>query len=232
MLFSDNFVIIMNTFTEENYLKSIFKLCEYSKDPVSTNAIAAAIQTKAATVTDMLKKLSDKKLINYKPYKGVTMTSHGKKIALDIIRKHRLWELFLVETLSFKWDEVHKLAEQLEHIKSDELIDRLDAFLGYPKVDPHGDPIPDKEGNINHDKQIRLSEVLPNQNCIMSGVIDHSSSFLQYLEEIKLSLGSELNVIKTYSYDGSMDIKINTHESVHISKQISNNILVTLNVRG
>ncbi|HNQ12055.1 MAG TPA: metal-dependent transcriptional regulator [Bacteroidia bacterium] len=222
----------MNTFTEENYLKAIYKLCEYSDTPVNTNAIANSIKTKAATVTDMLKKLNEKKLINYVPYKGVTLTKQGNKIALDIIRKHRLWELFLVETLNFKWDEVDKIAEQLEHIKSDDLINRLDSFLGFPKKDPHGDPIPDKNGVIDSSQQIRLSEVKINKPCIMSGVIDHSGSFLRYLEEINLQLGQIIKVVKYFDYDGSIDLMLDSKNTIHISKQVAGNVLVTLHNRG
>jgi DtxR family Mn-dependent transcriptional regulator len=137
----------MNTFTEENYLKTIYH-CSLNAGCASTNQIAAATHTRAASVTDMLKKLADKKLINYTKYQGVTLTRDGEKIALGIIRKHRLWEYFLVEKLHFKWDEVHEVAEELEHISSTELVDRLDKFMEYPKYDPHGDPIPDSEGQF------------------------------------------------------------------------------------
>src|SRR3984885_5178673 len=150
----------MNTFTEENYLKAIYHL-SHESGSVSTNQIAAALNTKAASVTDMLKKLADKALINYEKYQGVTLTSAGQKIALHIIRKHRLWEYFLVEKLNFKWDEVHEMAEEMEHISSVELIDRLDKFMDYPKHDPHGDPIPDSDGKFKvHDlKPVSAIEV-------------------------------------------------------------------------
>lgn len=145
----------MNSLTEENYIKAIYKLCEKSADAVSTNAIAEKMHTKAASVSDMLKKLSKKKLINYRKYQGVTLTAKGEKLALAIVRKHRLWELFLVQKLNFKWDEVHDIAEQLEHIQSDELVKRIDKFLDHPKFDPHGDPIPDVNGKL-HPQRSRL----------------------------------------------------------------------------
>src|SRR5580693_6558937 len=155
----------MNTFTEENYLKAIYHLSLQSES-VSTNQIAASLNTKAASVTDMLKKLADKELINYTKYQGVTLTPQGEKIAVSIIRKHRLWEYFLVEKLNFKWDEVHDVAEELEHISSKELADRLDQFMGYPKYDPHGDPIPDSNGKLKTHELKPVSSLSINSNGI------------------------------------------------------------------
>src|ERR1700749_728819 len=168
----------MNTFTEENYLKAIYH-CSAKGESVGTNEIAAALNTKAASVTDMLKKLADKKLINYAKYQGVTLTSTGENVAVHIIRRHRLWEYFLVEKLHFKWDEVHDMAEEMEHISSRELIDRLDKFMGYPKYDPHGDPISDCDGHFTHDELRQLSTMSVAQTGIISGVRDHSAAFLQ-----------------------------------------------------
>src|SRR6201996_7606541 len=173
----------MNTFTEENYLKAIYHLSTQSES-VSTNQIAAALSTKAASVTDMLKKLADKELINYTKYQGVTLTTAGEKIALSIVRKHRLWEYFLVEKLNFKWDEVHDVAEELEHISSKELIDRLDDFMGNPKYDPHGDPIPDSNGKFKSHELKPVAGLIVNEIGIISGVRDHSTAFLQYLERM------------------------------------------------
>ena len=136
------------TFSEENYLKTIYHLTTASDAEVSTNAIAEKMETKASSVTDMLKKLAEKGLINYKKYQGVSLTQDGKLAAKMSVRKHRLWEVFLVEKLGFSWDEVHDIAEQLEHIKSEKLINKLDDFLDNPTEDPHGDPIPDREGRI------------------------------------------------------------------------------------
>ena len=158
----------MQTQTEENYLKAIYKLSEES-ERVSTSAISDLMQTKSASVTDMLKRLHDKGLVEYKRYQGVTITGRGKKVALEIIRKHRLWEVFLVETLKFKWDEVHPIAEQLEHVRSKELVRRLEKFLGYPKVDPHGDPIPDRSGQLKDTGLRPLSELNSGDAAILEG---------------------------------------------------------------
>ncbi|HMG16278.1 MAG TPA: metal-dependent transcriptional regulator, partial [Saprospiraceae bacterium] len=159
---------------EENYLKAIYKILEFSTEPVSTNALAERLEIKAATATDMLKRLSEKELINYIKYQGVTLTDLGQQKALYIIRKHRLWEMFLVEKLSFSWDEVHEVAEQLEHINSSKLIDELDRLLEYPTVDPHGDPIPSAEGTIAPPNRTSLSQFEPGSLIKVSGVKDHS----------------------------------------------------------
>src|SRR6202012_3976897 len=206
----------MNTLAEENYLKSIYHL-SLNNDNVSTNQIAALLNTRAASVTDMLKKLADKALINYTRYQGVSLTSSGEKIALHIIRKHRLWEYFLVEKLNFKWDEVHDMAEELEHISSKELIDRLDKFMGCPKYDPHGDPIPDSNGNFKvHDlKPVSLAVV--NEGGVISGVRDHSTAFLQYLEKQGLTIGKKIKVKEIMDYDHSMILQLE-NTNVHISR--------------
>ncbi len=220
----------MNSFTEENYLKAIFKLMEKSgTKAISTNAIAEKVNTKAATVTDMLKKLSGKKFINYQKYKGVTLTPTGKHAALSIIRKHRLWEVFLVDKLKFKWDEVHAMAEQLEHINSDELINRLDLFLGKPKTDPHGDPIPDIKGVIHASKSTLLSNCSLNKNLVMTGVVDHSPAFLQYLDKMNISLGDEISILNMIDFDRSFEISINRKKNIHISNDVAKNILVSKN---
>jgi DtxR family Mn-dependent transcriptional regulator len=216
----------MISFTEENYLKAIYKLLEKGEKEVSTNSIAEKMLTKAASVTDMLKKLSEKKLINYKKYQGVTLTSKGEKIAVSIIRKHRLWEVFLVEKLQFKWDEIHDIAEQLEHIKSDALIERIDKFLNFPKFDPHGDPIPDINGKFHEKNSQLLSTVSKNGICIITGVVDHSAVFLQYLDKNGLSLGSEIKVDDIMEYDRSFKIHLNKKHSLHLSNDVAKNILV------
>lgn len=215
----------MNSFTEENYLKAIYKLIEQEGDVVTTNSIAEKMNTKAASVTDMLKKLSDKKLINYQKYQGVTLTSKGEKVALTIIRKHRLWEMFLVEKLDFKWDEVHDVAEQLEHINSDKLIEQIDKFLNYPKVDPHGDPIPDAKGKLNVPKSHLLSNFNKNDICIMTGVVDHTPAFLQYLDRSGIALGNEIKIKDIAEFDHSLQITINKSNAVFISNEVAKNIL-------
>ena len=215
----------MNTYTEENYLKAIYKFSRSSDDSVSTNIIAEELDTKASSVTDMIKKLSDKKLVSYQKYKGVKLTNKGRKIAISVIRKHRLWEYFLVEKLDFKWDEVHDMAEQLEHIQSDELVERLDSFLEYPKYDPHGDPIPDKDGNLNHHVDISLSDLKPNQCGLVVGVKEHSTSYLKYLESIGLLLGVKVKVNEIVDFDHSMNIQIGK-QKMNISFQASKHLII------
>lgn len=165
--------------TEENYLKAIYSIEIQTGKSVSTNKIAERMLTKASSVTDMIKKLSEKGLIDYKKYQGSKLTSKGKKIAVTIIRKHRLWEVFLVNKLNYNWDQVHELAEQLEHIKSNTLIDKLEAFLEFPTHDPHGDPIPDKNGNIIHHQNVMLSSIPKGKTCVVIGVKDSSSAFFK-----------------------------------------------------
>jgi DtxR family Mn-dependent transcriptional regulator len=214
------------THSEENYLKAIWKLIGNSTETVSTNDIAAIVKTKAASVTDMLKKLADKKLIGYQPYKGVTLTAKGKRVAVEVVRKHRLWEVFLVDQLDFKWDEVHDIAEQLEHIQSEALTEKLDKFLGFPRVDPHGDPIPDKAGKISDQQQIPLAKLETGKKGIMSGVADHSSLFLQFLDKNGIQLGDKIENLAITDYDQSMSISINGKRAVHISHEVAKNILV------
>lgn len=211
--------------TEENYLKAIFKLTTENKS-ASTNAISNEMSTSAASVTDMLKRLSEKSLINYKKYKGVSLTQDGGKVATNLVRCHRLWEVFLLEKLDFAWDEVHEIAEQLEHIKSDELIERLDRFLNYPKFDPHGDPIPDAKGNFTFRKQILLSELKANEKGVIVGVNEHSASFLQYLDRLELTLGATIIVIENFDYDESKKVKLNGKSEHLISNKVCQNLFV------
>lgn len=218
--------VLMNTFTEENYLKTIYH-CALASGSATTNQIAAATNTRAASVTDMLKKLSEKKLINYAKYQGVTLTAEGERIAISVIRKHRLWEYFLVEKLDFKWDEVHEVAEELEHITSIELIDRLDKFMGYPKYDPHGDPIPDANGRFKRQELKPVSGLAVNETGVVAGVGDHSTAFLQYLERSSLTLGTKLTVIEIIDYDHSVILQISDKRS-NISREVAKNLLVAL----
>lgn len=216
----------MQTFTEENYLKIIFHLSKNELEMVSTNQIAAEMETAAATVTDMLKKLSDKKLIKYQKYKGVLLTKLGLAIAGKIVRKHRLWETFLVNKLNFGWDEVHDLAEQLEHIKSDELINRIDKYLGYPKYDPHGDCIPDKNGKMPTIATKPLNSSDLNGNYQLVGVLQQSTSFLKMLDKLKIKIGCKIKVIDKHSFDGSMQIKIDSQKAINISEMVAKNLIV------
>jgi DtxR family Mn-dependent transcriptional regulator len=216
----------MNSETEENYLKAIFKIAENADGKVSTNSIAEKLNTKASSVTDMIKKLADKQLIAYEKYQGVKLTEKGEKIAIQIIRKHRLWEYFLVTTLNFKWDEVHEIAEELEHINSDALIDKLDSFLGFPEHDPHGDPIPNKDGLFNKHKSLPLATFLEGDKLLITGVIDHSATFLQYLAAMGLELGSSLQIKQIISFDKSFMIIVNNEKQIFVSYQVAKNLLV------
>jgi len=218
----------MNSFTEENYLKAIYHLSKDDGSVVTTNSISEAINTTAASVTDMLKKLAEKKLISYVKYQGTTLTEAGRRAAANIIRKHRLWEVFLVEKLDFKWDEVHDIAEELEHINSTELIARLDQYLGFPKVDPHGDPIPDSEGNFNHKQLTKVSKLNPGQQGSISGVSEHSAVFLQFLEKTGLTLGAVLKIKEVLEFDGSVTLIIDHSKEITISREVAKNILVVI----
>ena len=211
--------------TEENYIKAIYSIGLHTGKSVSTNNISQELETKASSVTDMIQKLSDKKLVAYKKYKGSNLTSKGKNIAIKIVRKHRLWEVFLVNKLDYKWDEVHDLAEQLEHIKSNSLIDKLENFLEFPAHDPHGDPIPDKNGNITHHKDNMLSSIPIGKLCTVIGVKDSSKAFLNYLDNSNIKLGSTLKVISKEEFDNSIIIEMNK-TSISISNQISKNLFV------
>ncbi len=213
------------SFSEENYLKTIFHLEQDSGGSVSTNDIAEKMATKASSVSDMLKKLADKKLLNYIPYQGVTLTPKGKNSALSVIRNHRLWEVFLVDKLHFKWDEVHELAEELEHIHSEELTNRMDAFLGFPSFDPHGDPIPDKNLKIKKVSKKLLSELKEGQKGILVGIHDSNNEFLQYLDRLNLKVGYKIEVINVEPFDESITINCQGHAHF-LSKKSASNIFI------
>jgi len=213
----------MYSLAEENYLKTIFHLEKECEGGVSTNAIAVKMDTKPSSVTDMVQKLAEKEVLLYKKYKGTQLTKTGKKIAANVIRKHRLWEVFLVEKLNFPWDEVHEIAEQLEHVHSDELISRLDKYLDFPDFDPHGDPIPDKHGKIKPSEKKLLSELEKNQRGICVGVKESNSEFLQYLDKRKIAIGSKIKVLGKEFFDGSMMIQVGRNQ-LFISKIIADNI--------
>ncbi len=211
--------------TEENYLKAIYSIGISNTKIANTTLIAERLKTKPSSVTDMIKKLAEKELVNYEKYKGVTLTQSGKKIAIEIVRKHRLWEVFLVNKLHFNWDEVHDMAEQLEHIKSDSLIGRLEKFLEFPKHDPHGDPIPDENGNIAHHKKVMLSSVEANTSSIVIGVKDSSAAFLKFLDNATIKLGSTLKIVSKEEFDNSLLIE-NNGLKISISHQIAKNLFV------
>ena len=213
------------THSAENYLKTIYHLSQANPDGVSTNAIAAMLDTKASSVTDMIKKLAERELIIYQKYQGVVLTESGRMAAKMIVRKHRLWEVFLVETLDFSWDEVHEIAEELEHIKSEKLIEKLSAFLNHPTLDPHGDPIPNSKGEIPTVEKKLLSEIEVGKSAVCVGVKDTSSAFLKYLNKNGIALGEDFKILSREEFDGSMAILVGNQE-ITISNKIANNLFV------
>lgn len=214
--------------TEENYLKCIYHIELSNSKNVSTTLIAKQMKTKASSATDMMKKLADKKLVNYEKYKGVSLTKKGKSIAVKIIRKHRLWEVFLVKKLNFNWDEVHDIAEQLEHIKSDKLINKLDSFLNYPTKDPHGDPIPSVNGKIKTENSILLNKAKTNVKYKVTCVKDNSKDLLQFLDKNNIHIDSEITLLNKFDFDNSVTIITNKGITLSLSNKVSANIFVNL----
>lgn len=213
------------TQSEENYLKVIYHLNGASPKGVNTNAIALMMETKASSVTDMLKKLAEKELVDYQKYQGVSLTENGLHAAKMIIRKHRLWEVFLVQKLGFAWDEVHEIAEELEHVKSEKLTDKLDAFLDFPSFDPHGDPIPNKNGEIKMMHKLVLSEAELHTAYLFVGVKNSSAEFLQYLDKQKISLGVTISILSKEDFDASLSIEVEG-KALTISHKIAENLFV------
>lgn len=214
------------TVSEENYLKAIYHLSEGGKKSVSTNDIAAEMKNKPASVSDMLRKLGEKEVIEYRKYYGLQITETGKRYALQTIRKHRLWEVFLVEKLNFAWDEVHEVAEQLEHIQSPLLIQRLDAYLNYPKFDPHGDPIPDEFGDVRSRPRVQLNEMEVNQTGQIVAVEDSTPAFLRYLDKVGAYIGARIKILDKVEFDGSVEILVDQKKTIFMSKDVACNILV------
>ncbi|MDT0538949.1 metal-dependent transcriptional regulator [Croceitalea sp. P059] len=213
------------TRAEENYIKAIYHLGGKESFSISTNAISKEMKTKPSSVTDMAKKLAEKGLVNYIKYKGVCLTKKGIKTALTIIRKHRLWEVFLFKKLDFSWDEVHEVAEQLEHIKSEKLIDKIDELLDFPKYDPHGDPIPSKNGHFQERAKQLLSELPIPSKGICVGVKNTSSAFLRFLDKNQIALGDAIEVLEKEAFDDSLYINING-QKLHVSNQIATNLFI------
>jgi len=211
--------------SEENYLKTIFHL-QTKDDNVTTNELAEKLHTKPASITDMMKKLKTRKLVNYQPYQGFRLTPEGKKVALSIIRRHRLWEYFLAEKLKFNWNEVHEVAEQLEHVSNKKLIDKLDEYLAFPKFDPHGDPIPDTNGKMETGTQINLSELPVNKPAKVCFIANQSELLLEHLNEKKINIGASIVIKRKFSFDDSLEIK-SDNKLLSISDQLAKNIFVT-----
>jgi len=221
------------TQSEENYLKSVFNLLDEntkaSENRVSTNLIAKDLQTKASSVTEMIKKLSDKGLVSFEKYKGCNLTDTGEQEAIQIIRKHRLWETFLVEKLAFNWNEVHDIAEQLEHIKSPLLTNKLSAFLNHPKFDPHGDPIPDENGIFpKHDSIGKLTDLLINQNSIVVKIGSDNADLLSHLSKNNIGIHSQIKCLEKNDFDDSMKVEIDGLHSLTLSKKVVKNIYIKL----
>jgi len=209
--------------SEENYIKAIFHL-QREDGAVTTNELAAELNTRPASVTDMMKKLKTKKLVHYQAYHGFRLSNEGKKLALIIIRRHRLWEFFLAEKLKFSWDEVHAVAEDLEHVSSKKLIDKLDEFLGFPRFDPHGDPIPDANGRIETSKQVSLHDLPLNKSAVVCHVSDQSREMLELLGHKKIGIGTKLEIKRKFIFDNSLEVKVRQHVAITISEQLSKNI--------
>ena len=213
------------TTSEENYLKAIFHL-QSEGGTVSTNALAEKLSTRPASVTDMMKKLSAKKLLHYKPYHGFTLSAEGKRIDLIIIRRHSLWEYFLSEKLQFSWSEVHQLAEELEHVSSRTLIDRLDEYLGFPPFDPHGDPIPDRKGKIRTVSKVPVLEMALHRPALVCQVTNQSAEMLELLHHKQIGIGTRIEVKKHFEFDNSLELKLKSG-LVTISEQLAKNMFAT-----
>jgi DtxR family Mn-dependent transcriptional regulator len=211
--------------SEENYIKAIYHL-QKEDGTVTTNELARELKTRPASVTDMMKKLKAKKLLHYEAYQGFRLSNEGRKVALNIIRRHRLWEFFLAEKLKFSWDEVHEVAEDLEHVSSKKLIDKLDEFLGFPRVDPHGDPIPDPDGKIETSRQVSLQDLPLNRPAVVSHVSDQSTEILELLRHKNIRIGTRLEVKRKFDFDHSMEVKMGRQPVFTISEQLAKNIFV------
>lgn len=218
--------MITLTSAEENYLKAIYHLSDGGKKGVSTNDVSAEMKTKPASVSDMLRKLGEKEVIEYRKYYGLHITEEGKKLALQTIRKHRLWEVFLVEKLKFSWDEVNEVADELSHVKSKVLIQRLDEYLGFPKFDPHGDPIPDEYGDVRARPRQLLNDLDLGSTGQIVAVKDSSPAFLRYLDKVGAYIGARIKVMDKTEFDGSVEILVDNKKSIFMSKDVAGNILV------
>lgn len=211
--------------SEENYIKAIYHL-QQEVDRVNTMLLASTLETKPASITDMLKKLKTKRLLDYKPYYGFKLSAEGNRVALGIIRRHRLWEFFLAEKLKFNWEEVHEMAEDLEHVSNKKLIDKLDAFLGYPKFDPHGDPIPDQDGKIQKEEHVLLSELKLKAQGRVTKIKSHSKKIMDLVAHQQINIGSRITVKKVFEFDESMEIVIDGKMTKNISQQLAKNIFI------
>jgi len=217
----------MQTHSEENYLKTIYLLSKQSNDKVSVTALASALANNPASVIVMLKKLIKKNLIDYDKNIGVRLNETGNKAAVQIIRRHRLWELFLQNKFGYTWDEVHEIAEQMEHVHDEQLADRLDKFLDFPQFDPHGEAIPKANGQMPDIKVKTLQEVQVGKVCKVASVKDTSKSFLQYLYRLNIGIGTTIKVIERIDFDGSLIIMIENSTKATVSEKFIESIFVS-----
>jgi DtxR family Mn-dependent transcriptional regulator len=216
----------MNSLTEENYLKAIYRLSQRKNFKITPTAIAEEVKVNAASVVEMIRKLTEKKLIRYDRISGAKLSEKGTKTALAIVRNHRLWEVFLLEKLGYTWDIVHEIAEQLEHVKHPELADRLDKFLGSPEYDPHGDPIPKSNGEVPATTNVRLAEMEAGSVCAVVAVKDTSVSFLQYLQQLSIGIGTRIKVLDKIPFDESLRLQIGKGDVTTVSRKFAENLLV------
>ena len=214
----------MNSLTEENYLKAIFHLLD-SENQVTVNELSKFLQIKMPSVNSMMKKFADKNWVIYETYKPIRVTELGRKEAAIVVRKHRLTEMFLVEKMGFGWENVHEIAEQLEHVHSEDFFDKMDEILNFPKVDPHGEPIPDKDGIIITQNLKKLSECKINETVILTSVTISTDDFLNYLNQRNLALGAEILIKNIEKFDGSMQIYFSDRTEV-LSKMVCEKLLV------
>ncbi len=214
------------TRSEENYLKAIYHLSKDDVKRISPNSIAESVNVNPASVIDMIKKLVRKNLIDYSREQGANLTKKGHQIALRIVRSHRLWEVFLVEKLGYSWGEIHDIAEQLEHVKHPELVDKLESFLDFPAFDPHGDPIPDKKGDYPISKKIFLSGLELDMECTVISVSDDNVNFLNYLEKLSIKIGTKIKVIEKNSFDDSLSIQVESNAPIFVSRKFADSLFV------
>ncbi|MFB6317947.1 metal-dependent transcriptional regulator [Saccharicrinis sp. FJH54] len=217
----------MASHTEENYLKTLLSL-SWGKEQVSLSDLSNDLKVKLPTANSMIKNLKSQGLVNYEKYKPVSLTGKGTKMAALVLRKHRLTEMFLTEVMGFGWEEVHEIAEQVEHISSPAFFDKMDEMLGSPKTDPHGSPIPDRKGNIIHSAFIPLSACKPEQSVRISAILNDSAEFLGLLNSKELALGTEMTIIAVEAFDGSITVSYNKYHNVTLSEKVSQQILVSV----
>ncbi|MCJ8209404.1 metal-dependent transcriptional regulator [Mucilaginibacter sp. RS28] len=218
----------MQTLSEENYLKAIYRLSQQGDKKITPTAVAEQLNNNPASVIDMIKKLTDKQLISYDKRKGINLTKKGADVATLVVRKHRLWEVFLLDKLGYRWDEIHDIAEELEHISDDTLADRLDKFLGFPEYDPHGDPIPKANGKMPESYTLTLSAAPVGTVCRVAAVRDTSAEFLRYLHKLNISIGTVLEVKEKISFDDSIILGINNENETAVSSKFGENILIRI----